>query len=137
MDICSASSKEVQSAVVEFDYTHFLCDAPKRKWTFYQAIKSIMPVFNVAWQAKVSSDQSNSDQFHELAAFHLSTRVSDEENIARLVRLAKSLSIRSIKVLLPYEMEPGQLKTIAADTHVELAYADERRESIFIQIDTP
>ncbi|WP_434355222.1 hypothetical protein NF212_10135 [Parasalinivibrio latis] len=134
MDICSAASKEVQSAVVEFDYTHFLCDAPKRKWTFYQAIKSIMPVFNVAWQAKVAADHSVADQFHELAAFHLSSQVSDEENIARLVRLAKTLSINSIKVLLPYEMEPAQLKAIACDTHAELAYADEKRESVIILI---
>ncbi|ANI29290.1 hypothetical protein PL78_05475 [Yersinia entomophaga] len=51
----------------------------------------------------------------------LSTQVSDETNMIRLIRLARQQGIQSLEVQLPYGLDIGQLAAISRQCSPQVA----------------
>ena len=75
-----------------------------------------------------STPQANNDRLKELALQIISTQVSDEINLARLVTLAEQQQIAQFDILLPYALSDKQLAAIHQEygKPLELSQQDER-----------
>ncbi|MGL5603769.1 MAG: hypothetical protein ACRDDP_00665 [Plesiomonas sp.] len=98
--------------VVTFDYTAFLAESCKKKWSFIDAIYSVIPLFGFVLNCQINKDKKTEDRLRDLALQILSTQISDENNIARLIRLAKQQKITHLRVCLPYALNASQLSSI-------------------------
>ena len=70
---------------IEFDYSSFLVNSSKQKWTFSQALKSIIPTFGTVWNASVHDARPLSERLQAEALQVLSSHINDESNIIRLI----------------------------------------------------
>ena len=93
--------------VVTFDYTAFLAESCKKKWIY-----SVIPLFGFVLNSQINKDKKTEDRLRDLALQILSTQISDENNIARLIRLAKQQKITHLRVCLPYALNASQLSSI-------------------------
>ncbi len=111
-----------------FNYIDFLSASCKKRWSFVDAIYGVLPIFGMVTRQSASTPQANNDRLKELALQIISTQVSDEINLARLVTLAEQQQIAQFDILLPYALSDKQL----ADIHqeygkpLELSQQDER-----------
>ena len=122
--------QEITSVV--FDYTSFLGASCKKKWTFFEIVTSIAPVFGSVWKSRTDELREPQDRLWEDAFNTLSTQSSDESNLIRLVNLAKQQGIDELKLMMPYELDEEQVKLIAekTDSKIVLSAQDEFTISI-------
>ncbi|WP_447886042.1 hypothetical protein [Serratia fonticola] len=100
-----------RSERVCFDYTHFLSASCKKQWRFIDAIYGVMPIFGMVVKSRVADSRSRQDQLKELALQVVSTQVSDEVNIIRLIDLARQQLV-VFDIQLPYPLAAEQLDAI-------------------------
>lgn len=108
--------KELASAVYRdricFNYSDFLSASCKKRWSFMDAIYGVLPIFGMVTRKSAHSLQASEDQLKELALQIISTQVSDEINIARLITLAEQQQICRFDIQLPYPLSDKQLEAI-------------------------
>ncbi|MCG7498798.1 transporter [Vibrio sp. Of7-15] len=123
-----------ESDNVVFDYTAFLSASCKKQWTFSEAMKSFLPVFGVAWNAAVHSDLTPHERLWDKALKVLSTQVSDESNLIRLLRLARSEGIYDLEIQLPYALDDSQLTTIMSKSQTDICLDSLEGETLKVHL---
>lgn len=110
------SDKELASAGYSdricFNYSDFLSASCKKRWSFVDAIYGVMPIFGMVTRKSAHSLPASDDHLKELALQIISTQVSDEINIARLITLAEQQHISRFDIQLPYPLSAEQLDGI-------------------------
>lgn len=102
-----------------FDYTHFLSASCNKRWRFVDAICGVMPLFGMVTRDSGATERiSHSSRLGQLALQVLSTQVSDETNILRLIELVNHQGLLEIEIQLPYALEESQLHAIAAQSTI-------------------
>ncbi|CAM3561128.1 MULTISPECIES: hypothetical protein [Yersinia] len=116
------SSERIQRETICFDYMKFLSASCKKRWSFVDAIYGVMPIFGmVVKKSQTESEKNPQEQLTALALQVLSTQVSDETNMIRLIRLARQQGIQSLEVQLPYGLDIGQLAAISRQCSPQVA----------------
>ncbi|KOC90237.1 hypothetical protein [Winslowiella iniecta] len=110
------SEKELASAGYSdricFNYMDFLSASCKKRWSFVDAIYGVLPIFGMVTRNPDNHQPASSERLKELALQIISTQVSDEINIARLITLAEQQQINQLDILLPYTLSAQQLEAI-------------------------
>ena len=107
-------------ACVVFDYTSFLGASCSKKWTFFEALSTIAPVFSIAWKDTIENSRSPEERLWEQAMKSLSASRSDESNIHTLVTLAKMEGIQELKLVMPYGLEKDQIERLQQRSKVSI-----------------
>ena len=115
-----------------FNYTDFLAASCKKRWSFVDAIYGVMPIFGMVTRNPVDSQRPPSERLKELALQIISTQVSDEINIARLITLAEQQHIVQFDILLPYPLSSDQLTAIHQEYRKPLSLS-QQEERLTIQ----
>lgn len=102
----------VHGEKVCFDYTEFLAASCKKRWGFIDAIYGVMPIFGMVVKSQTEPERTPQERLTALALQVLSTQLSDETNIIRLIRLAEQQGITELDIQLPYPLEAVQLDEI-------------------------
>lgn len=106
-----------------FDYTSFLGASCRKKWTLGEIFTSIAPIFASAWLSTVDDMREPEDRLWQQAFKTLSAQSSDETNLIRLFRLAKSEGIDELKLSMPYELDEKQLSIIVEHTQAKIHHS--------------
>ncbi|MBH1932000.1 hypothetical protein [Serratia rubidaea] len=101
-----------RSETICFDYMEFLSASCKKHWRFVDAIYGVMPIFGMVLKSRTVSTQTRTEQLKELALQVVSTQVSDETNIVRLIDLGQQQGLAVFDILLPYALDKAQLAAI-------------------------
>ncbi|MGO4741947.1 hypothetical protein [Serratia quinivorans] len=101
-----------RSEKICFDYMDFLSASCKKHWRFVDAIYGVMPFFGMVLKSQVSASQTRKEQLKALALQVVSTQVSDETNIVRLIDLAQQQGLAVFDIKLPYALDTQQLAAI-------------------------
>ncbi|MEI7367150.1 hypothetical protein PJ912_01275 [Pectobacterium colocasium] len=120
----SASSSEQLC----LDYTDYLATLCKKRWRFMDAMYGVMPIFGMVTRTAPSRQSAPKERLKVLALQVLSTQVSDETNIVRLITLARQQGLNVFDIQLPYSLTNEQLSTISreCDAALDLTLRDER-----------
>jgi len=94
------------------NYIDFLAASCKKRWSFVDAIYGVMPIFGMVTKNSPDPACPPSERLKALALQIISTQVSDEINIARLITLAEQQHIERFEILLPYPLSDQQLDAI-------------------------
>jgi len=113
------------SMIIEFDYSLFLVDSTKQKWTFSQALKSLIPMFGTVWNASVHDSTPLQERLRLEALQVLSSHINDESNIVRLIRLARIEGITDLHIKLPYTLDTEQIAYILDNTYTNILQSDD------------
>ena len=113
-----SGEQRVHDEKISFDYMHFLSVSCKKQWGFIDAIYGIMPIFGMV--LKPLAENNPQKKLNALALQVLSTQVSDETNIIRLINLAEQQRMPALDIQLPYPLETKQLSVIKQQcpTHI-------------------
>ena len=101
-----------RSEKICFDYMGFLSASCKKHWRFVDAIYGVMPFFGMVLKSQASASQTRKEQLKALALQVVSTQVSDETNIVRLIDLAQQQGLAVFDIKLPYALDAQQLAAI-------------------------
>lgn len=101
-----------RSEKICFDYVDFLSASCKKHWRFIDAIYGVMPIFGMVLKSQVASKHTRKEHLKELALQVVSTQVSDETNILRLIDLAQQQGLAAFDIQLPYALDKNQLTVI-------------------------
>ena len=114
---------------VVFNYTSFLSASCKQEVTLIDALKALIPSFEVARNSVLPNDGlSASEKLQEQALKVLSTSISDTNNLIRLLRLARADEIDEITIQLPYALDESQLLEIETKAACKIILLDEDGE---------
>lgn len=118
------------------DYTDYLAALCKKHWRFVDAIYGVLPFFGMVTKTPLSPQKvAFKDRLKMLAMQVLSTQVSDEINIARLIELARQQGLKKFDIQLPYALTNEQLGVIDAECHDSLVLT-QHNEYLSIRIVT-
>ncbi|AOE99484.1 hypothetical protein SME46J_17690 [Serratia marcescens] len=112
-----------RSEKICFDYMDFLSASCRKHWRFVDAIYGVMPIFGMVLKSRVTTSQTRKEQLKELALQVVSTQVSDETNIVRLIDLAQQQGLAVFDIQLPYALETQQLAAIKKECAQGVAIA--------------
>ncbi|MEL5576037.1 hypothetical protein [Serratia marcescens] len=112
-----------RSEKICFDYMDFLSASCRKHWRFVDAIYGVMPIFGMVLKSRVTTSQTRKEQLKELALQVVSTQVSDETNIVRLIDLAQQQGLTVFDIQLPYALEAQQLAAIQNECEEGIAIA--------------
>ncbi|BEM77832.1 hypothetical protein SME38J_19350 [Serratia marcescens] len=112
-----------RSEKICFDYMDFLSASCRKHWRFVDAIYGVMPIFGMVLKSRVTTSQTRKEQLKELALQVVSTQVSDETNIVRLIDLAQQQGLTVFDIQLPYALEAQQLAAIQNECAEGIAIA--------------
>ncbi|MDN0122850.1 hypothetical protein [Yersinia aleksiciae] len=116
-----------------FDYTDFLAASCKKRWGFIDAIYGVMPIFGMVVKSKTELEKTPQERLTALALQVLSTQLSDETNIIRLIRLAEQQGITLLEVQLPYPLETAQLGMIKQKSPLTMGLS-QKGECLFVDL---
>ncbi|WP_113626071.1 hypothetical protein [Pectobacterium peruviense] len=110
------------------DYTDYLAALCKKRWRFVDAMYGVMPIFGMVTKMASARQSTPKDRLKVLALQVLSTQVSDETNIIRLITLARQQGLSAFDIQLPYSLTNEQLNAISneCDEALDLTLRDER-----------
>lgn len=106
---------DVRSEKASFDYMEYLSASCKKQWSFIDAIYGVLPFFGMVLRSRTSQEKSKQERLRGLALQVVSTQVSDETNIVRLIELAEQQGLYSVDINLPYALNDEQLNTIKSE----------------------
>ncbi|MGF1736855.1 hypothetical protein [Photobacterium satsumensis] len=113
---------------VVFDYTTFLSASCKQRVTFVDALKALIPAFEITWTSSMPNGMTDSEKLQMQALKVLSTNISDTNNLIRLLRLARAEHIDELMIKLPYALEELQLVEIESKTTCKMIKLDDEGE---------
>lgn len=122
------------SKVIEFDYSSFLVDSSQQKWTFSQALKSLIPTFGTVWNASVHDATPTKERLRLEALQVLSSHINDESNIIRLIRLARIEGITDLEIKLPYTLDTEQVNYILANTYTSISQTSDGVDVLLVHL---
>lgn len=108
----SRLAPDVRSEKASFNYMEYLSASCKKQWSFLDAIFGVLPFFGMVLRSRATQEKSRQDALNALALQVVSTQVSDEINIVRLIELAQQQQMYSIDIHLPYSLTAEQLAAI-------------------------
>ncbi|MFG1172511.1 hypothetical protein AAFN90_02710 [Erwiniaceae bacterium CAU 1747] len=94
------------------NYIDFLSASCKKRWSFVDAIYGVIPFFGIVTRKTTAAPCTLPERLKDLALQIISTQVSDEINIVRLITLARQQQIARFDILLPYPLSESQLITV-------------------------
>lgn len=94
------------------NYIDFLSASCRKRWSFVDAIYGVIPFFGIVTRKTAAAPRAVPENLKDLALQIISTQVSDEINIVRLITLAGQQQIERVEILLPYTLSDAQLATI-------------------------
>jgi hypothetical protein len=104
---------DARSEKASFNYMEYLSASCKKQWSFLDAIHGVLPFFGMVLRSRsTAQEKSKQDKLNALALQVVSTQVSDEINIVRLIELAQQQNIYSVDIHLPYGLTEEQLAAI-------------------------
>lgn len=106
---------DARSEKASFDYMEYLSASCKKHWSFLDAIYGVMPFFGMVLKSRASQEKSKQERLRALALQVVSTQVSDETNIVRLIELAEQQGLYTIDINLPYALNDEQLTAIKVE----------------------
>ncbi|WP_045047734.1 hypothetical protein [Rouxiella chamberiensis] len=101
-----------RSEKASFNYMEYLSASCKKQWSFLDAIYGVLPFFGMVLRSRTTQEKSRQDTLNALALQVVSTQVSDEINIVRLIELAQQQQIYTVDINLPYGLTEQQLAAI-------------------------
>ncbi|MGF1689360.1 hypothetical protein L4C36_22315 [Photobacterium japonica] len=114
---------------VVFNYTSFLSASCKQQLTLVDALKALIPSFEVSRTSAIhDSGLTASEKLQEQALKVLSTNISDTNNLIRLLRLARADHIDELMIQLPYSLDENQLLEIETKAACKIIMLDEDGE---------
>ncbi|WP_299015081.1 hypothetical protein [uncultured Photobacterium sp.] len=119
---------------VVFDYTSFLSASCKHRMTFFDALKALIPAFEVSWTSSLPSGLTESEKLQMQALKVLSTNVSDSSNLIRLLRLARAEKILELVIALPYALDEDQLDQIEQKAGCRITIAADNGETLNVHM---
>lgn len=105
-------NNHVHGERVCLDYMDFLSASCKKQWRFVDAIYGVMPIFGMVLKSGAAESQTRKEQLKALALQVVSTQLSDETNIIRLIDLARQQQLAVFDIQLPYALDAEQLAAI-------------------------
>ncbi|KFX22063.1 hypothetical protein N6P31_03295 [Pectobacterium betavasculorum] len=110
------------------DYTDYLAALCNKRWRFVDAMYGVMPIFGMVTKMAAARQSAPKERLKVLALQVLSTQVSDETNIIRLITLARQQGLTAFDIQLPYALTSEQLNAIGneCDEVLDLTLRDER-----------
>ncbi|MEJ4044298.1 hypothetical protein [Erwinia sp. SLM-02] len=110
------------------NYIDFLSASCKKRWSFVDAIYGVIPFFGIVTRKTTAAPRAAPERLKDLALQIISTQVSDEINIVRLITLAQQQQIARFEILLPYPLSDTQLATVRQEyaRPLELQQQDDR-----------
>jgi len=123
-----------QDNTVSINYIDFLAASCKKHWSFVDAIYGVIPFFGIVTRKMATTPENDPERLKALALQVISTQVSDEVNIVRLITLARQQQITCFEILLPYPFSETQLSTVRQEygSSLKLQQWDDR-----LHIDIP
>ncbi|MGF1724998.1 hypothetical protein [Photobacterium nomapromontoriensis] len=115
---------------VVFDYTTFLSASCKHKVTVMDALKALIPTFEIARTSSMPQGLTDSEKLQMQALKVLSTNISDTNNLIRLLRLARVEHIDELTIQLPYALDASQLAEIEAKAICKIIILDDLAEEL-------
>lgn len=117
------------------DYTDYLAALCNKRWRFMDAMYGVMPIFGMVTKMTSSRQSAPKERLKVLALQVLSTQVSDETNLIRLITLARQQGLTSFDIQLPYSLTSEQLSVISNECgeSLDLMQRDERLSVRFTQ----
>lgn len=109
-----------QTISAVFDYTTFLGVSSCKKWTFLEIFSSVVPIFGAARDKSAEEALVPEERLWKHAISQLSIQESDEHNLIRLLELARSEGIDKLTLMMPYDLESRQIKSITDEAHVSI-----------------
>lgn len=106
---------DMRSDKASFDYMEYLSASCKKHWSFLDAIYGVMPFFGMVLKSRTKQEKSKQECLRALALQVVSTQVSDEINIVRLIELAGQEDLHIIDINLPYALTDEQLSGIKTE----------------------
>ncbi|KAE8178475.1 hypothetical protein [Photobacterium carnosum] len=100
--------KVIEKDVI-FDYTEFLSKSCQQRLSFMDAIKYLIPSFEVIINTTENNHLSCAEQLEAKALKVLSSHASDTNNLILLLYLAKQEGITQLIVYMPYSLDEQQL----------------------------
>ncbi|OCH19059.1 MULTISPECIES: transporter [unclassified Aliivibrio] len=122
------------SKIIDFDYSAFLVDSSKQKWTFSQALKSMIPTFGTVWNASVHDSTPTKERLRQEALQVLSSHISDESNMIRLIRLARIEGITDLQIKLPYVLDKDQIDSILENTYTDISQSNDGIDLLYVHL---
>lgn len=119
---------------VVFDYTSFLSASCKHRLTFIDALKALIPAFEISWTSSLSNELTESEKLQMQALKVLSTSISDSNNLIRLLRLARTEHINELLITLPYALENEQLDQIESRAGCRITMAADNGEELRVHM---
>ncbi|QUT13559.1 hypothetical protein [Rahnella inusitata] len=124
---------DARSQKASFDYMEYLSASCKKKWSFVDAIYGVMPFFGMVLKSRSQKDKSKQESLRALALQVVSTQVSDETNIVRLIELAEQQGMYNIDITLPYSLTDDQLTAIKVECK-HLVQLCQNNDHLMVQI---
>ncbi|WP_421671519.1 hypothetical protein [Rahnella sp. EDr1-12] len=124
---------DARSQKASFDYMEYLSASCKKKWSFVDAIYGVMPFFGMVLKSRSQKNNSKQESLRALALQVVSTQVSDETNIVRLIELAEQQGMYNIDINLPYSLTDDQLTAIKVECK-HLVQLSQNNDHLFVQI---
>ncbi|GAB3531538.1 hypothetical protein BIT28_12265 [Photobacterium proteolyticum] len=122
---------------VVFDYTSFLSASCKHRMTFSDALKALIPAFEISWTSSLPKELTESEKLQMQALKVLSTNTSDSNNLIRLLRLARAEQIDELLITLPYALESEQLDQIESRASCRITMASDNGEELRVHMVEP
>ncbi|MBJ7220927.1 MULTISPECIES: hypothetical protein [unclassified Brenneria] len=118
------------------DYTDYLAALCNKRWRFMDAMYGVLPIFGMVTKAPLARQTAPKDRLKVLALQVLSTQVSDETNIVRLIALARRQGLDAFDIQLPYPLTHEQLSVIGEEFHDSLSLT-QRDDRLSVRLDLP
>lgn len=116
------------------NYMNFLSASCKKRWRFFDAIYGVIPILGMVTRTPNNIQFTPTECLKELALQIISTQVSDETNIVRLITLAEQQKIWRLDILLPYMLSEQQIGVIQQEYSKPIALIQHNDQlSIYLQ----
>ena len=102
--------------------------------TFSQALKSMIPTFGTVWNASVHDSTPTKERLRQEALQVLSSHISDESNMIRLIRLARIEGITDLQIKLPYVLDKDQIDSILENTYTDISQSNDGIDLLYVHL---
>ena len=124
----------VENPVI-FDYTDFLSKSCQQQLSFMDALKYLVPLFEMTVKSTREKGFSSTEQLEKKALKVLSSNASDTQNLIRLLHLAKQDGIKQLIVSLPYSLEEHQLNELKKKLKCSIEFVEEDVEQLLFKLE--
>lgn len=126
------NSDDLTTQVVDFNYTHFLCEPREENWTLFTLLMVKLTCL-FRHSAPSSASYFSNENFTRSVCRSLSLFCSDVSNLATLINEAKKRRIKQLNISLPYALDDLELRTLRNITNEDVAQFQTDREYLRVR----